>query len=137
MGNPRASAKERTATHTGSRDSAVTHLADVQVEEQAEVRGVSVDVLHPSIEELVQVIQVILTSTATAVGRGGSLIVRHTGVPSVIDTDHLEYISTGIVDHIPDIVGGSLGVVFNIITCRTRSAACTLVRAQLEKTDPT
>jgi len=137
MRNPRVSAKERTATHTGSRDSTVTHLADIQVEVQAEVCGVCIDVLHPSVEELVQVIQVILTSTATAVGRSGGLLVRHAGVPSVIDADHLEDISTGIVDHIPNIVGSSLGVIFNVIACRTRSATCALVRTQLEKTDPT
>lgn len=115
----------------------MTRLADVQVEVQAEVCRVSIDVLHPPIEELVQVIQVVLTSTATAVGRSGSLLVRHAGVPSIIDADHLEDISTGIVDHIPDIVGSSLGVVFNVIACRTRSATRALVRAQLEKTDPT
>jgi len=60
------------------------HLASVQVEEDAHATLTGVDTLHPAVERLVEVIEVVL-SEAVALGAGaGSVVISHALKPAVV-----------------------------------------------------
>ena len=65
------------------------HLAVLQVEEDAHVAIVGVDTLHPAVECLVEIIEVVLSEAAALVACAGSLFVSHAFGPAVVSAKGL------------------------------------------------
>lgn len=104
-------------------------LADTEVEVSSNV--VSVASLHPSIEELVRVVQVVLATAAARVTSSGGPVDGKSLRPTVVLSDGLKNRATKLVDSVREILHGGVHVVRDVLAVATRSTS-TFVLGDLE-----
>lgn len=96
------------------------------------MQGISVLVLEPTVDGLVEVVEVILR-TASSVTHARSVTDVHALLPTVVRTKSLEKVTTVGSESIGEVFSTSHDVVTNILAVTTRSIA-TLVVSQLHET---
>jgi len=108
-------------------------MADVQVVVRAEVARIRVDTLHPAVEELVQVVEVVLAPAALGMSSCRSLAVGEALAPAIIGTNSLEHISATGLDLSSQVARSFINVEGGIPAVTTRSATA-LVLGDLHET---
>jgi hypothetical protein len=109
--------------------------ADIQVEVLSELNAVGINVLHPSVEELVDIVQVVLTSAASTRSGGRGVSVSHASEPPIVVADEENEVSAAAVELGLYELGSKLGVGGGVVARTVSSSIGALVFAELEKAD--
>jgi len=110
----------------------VRRLTPVEVEVLAEMQGIRVLVLEPTVNHLMEVVKVVLRAAA-GIAHTSSVFDGHTRHPTVILTKRHEEVATVGSELIREVLGTSHDVVSDILAVPTRSVT-TLVASQLHET---
>jgi len=105
----------------------------VEIEIFAQTVRVCIDVLAPAIEKLVDIVKVVLASTAIGMPSGSSVFKGQTTSPAIVTSDSKRKIATVIVQKALEKLGTSPDVEFGIPAVSTWSSA-TLVLGNLHET---
>lgn len=92
-------------------------VADIQIEVLAK-RGVvliSVDVLAPTIQELVKVVEVVLLPAVTTMGSSGCISISHSLEPAIVMTNAGEKIAIIFLEQLREKLGASTNIEINIL----------------------
>jgi len=108
-------------------------LANVQVEVFPQSVTVGVDVLAPTVQELVQIVEVLLAAAATSVAGGGGLCNGETRVPAIVLANTLQYVAVVGSQGIGKELGTGANIEIRIATVSTRRTTA-LVLGNLHKT---
>jgi len=105
----------------------------IQVEVLTEAVFVSVNVLEPTVEELMKVVEIVLAETARGPPSSGSIVKGHAPMPTVVSADGQNQIATIFFQTVGEVFGTSLDVVGNVSAIATWSLG-TLFASQLHQT---
>lgn len=92
-------------------------VADIQVEVLAKRRVVliGVDVLAPTVQELVQVVKVVLLPAVTAMGSSGCIRISHSLEPAIVMTNAGEKVAIIFIEQLREELGASADVEINVL----------------------
>lgn len=70
--------------------------------------------MHPTIEELGEVVEVVLPETVALVTSTGGIVIRHADSPAVVRSDRSEDIAAVVINHVGEELGRSADIVVDI-----------------------
>lgn len=98
-------------------------VAGIQVEVFAKRRVVliGIDVLAPTIQELVQVVEVVLLPAVTVMGSSGCICISHSLEPAIVMTDGGEEVAIIFIEQLREEFGASTDIEINVLAITIRS----------------
>lgn len=92
-------------------------VADIQVEVLAKRRVVliGVDVLAPTVQELVQVVKVVLLPAVTTMGGSGCIRISHSLEPAIVMTNAREKVAIIFLEQLRQKLGASTNIEINVL----------------------
>lgn len=98
-------------------------VADIQVEVLAKRRVVliGVDVLAPTVQELVQVVKVVLLPAITTVGSSGCICISHSLEPAIVMTNAGKKVAVIFMEQLLKKLGASTDIEINVLAITIRS----------------
>jgi len=111
------------------------HSAYIQVEVFAKsaIAIISVDVLGPTVKELMQIVQIILASAAGRIARGSGFSKRQSGAPAIVLSNTQKHVAVVVPQCLSKVTSGGADVKVGISAIPSRSTT-TLLRCDLHKT---